>query len=156
MRLINDDCIVSCGELANLIENGAELLQRCDNDISAVIQALQEIFGVGVNVLGDTLLPVHVLELSAKLTVNDCAVTDDYNRIDVRGVDESLGKPSDCFGLTAACTVPDQIPATHAIFQHILLTAENGAKLMKTGEYHIAFIINKHKLTDDTQQHITL
>ena len=151
MRLINDDCIVSCGELAYLIENGSELLQRCDNDISAVIQALQEIFGVGVNVLGDTLLPVHVLELSAKLTVNDCAVTDDYNRIYVRGVDESLGKPSDCFGLTAACTVPDQIPATHAIFQHILFAAQYSTKLMEAREYHVTLIINEHKFTDDAQ-----
>ena len=156
MGLINDDCIVSCGELANLIENGAKLLQRCDNDISAVIQTLQEVFGVCIDMLGNPFLPVHIFKLGSKLTVNDCAVTDDYNRIYVRGVDESLGKPSDCFGLTAACTVPDQIPATYALFKHILLTAENGAKLMKTGEYHIAFIINKHKLTDDTQQHITL
>ena len=78
------------------------------------------------------------------------------NGIDIRSIDESLGKPSDCFGLTAACTVPDQIPATHAIFQHILLTAQHSAKLVEAREYHIAFIVYKHKLTDDTQQHITL
>ena len=156
MGLINDDCIVSCGELANLIENRAKLLQRCNDDIPAVIQTLQEVFGVCIDMLGNPFLPVHIFKLGSKLTVNNGTVTYNDNGIDIRSIDESLGKPSDCFGLAAAGTVPDQIPTAYALFKHILLAAENGAKLMKTGEYHIAFIINKHKLTDDTQQHITL
>ena len=106
--------------------------------------------------LGDTLLPVHVLELSAKLTVNDCAVTDDYNRIYVRGVDKPLGKPGNCLGLAAAGTVPDQIPTAYALFKHILFAAQHSAKLVEAREYHVAFIVYKHKFADDAQQHIAL
>ena len=71
MRLINDDGIISGGELPDLIQDRAELLQCGDNDIATVIQALQQILGIGIDVLGNTLLTVYVLQFCAKLTVNE-------------------------------------------------------------------------------------
>ena len=156
MCLIDDDGIISGGELPDLIQNGAELLQCSDNDIAAIIQALQQILGICIDVLCNTLLTVYVLQFCAKLTVNNCPVTDNNNSVNTGCIDQSLGKPCDSLGLTTAGTVPDQIPATHTICHHVCLTAQYGPKLMESGEYHVAFIIDEHKLADDPQQHILL
>ena len=156
MRLINDDGIISGRELAYLVQNRTELLQCSDNDIAAIIQALQQILGICIDVLCNALLAVHILQFCSKLTINNSPVTDDDNGIDTGGVDQTLGKPCNGLSLTAAGTVPDQIPATHTVCHHVCLTAQNRPQLMEAGEDHIATVIDEHKLADDPQQHIFL
>ena len=156
MCLIDDDGIISGGKLPDLIQDRTELLQCGDNDIAAVIQTLQQILGIGINVLGNTLLPIYILQFRTKLTVNDGTVTDDNNGVNAGCIDQSLGKPCDGLCLAAAGTVPDQIPATYTIFHYIGFATQYRPELVESGEDHIAVVIDEHKLTDDPQKHILL
>ena len=106
--------------------------------------------------LGDALFPVDAHQLGAKLPVDHGPVTDDDHSVDIRLIDHPLGKPRDGFGLAAAGAVPDQIAAAHALFLHILLTAEDSPQLVEAREDHGALVVDEHELPDDAQQHILL
>ena len=156
MRLVNDDRVVSARKLFDLIEDGTELLQGGNNDISTVLQSLRKTLGAVFDVLGNALLTVNVHKLRAKLTVNNSTVADHDNRVDVLEINESLCQPSNGFGFSATCAMPDEVTMTYTIFFYITFALQNRAQLMKTREDHLTLVINKHEFANDTEKHILL
>ena len=98
--------------------------------------------------LRDALFPIDVHKLGSKLPVDHGSVADDNNGVDIRMIDHPFGQPGDGFGLAAAGTVPDQIPAADTVFLHIPLAFQNCPQLMIARENHCPLIVDEHEFPD--------
>ena len=140
MRLVHDDGKALARQLADLLRDHRELLERRDDDRLARLERLLELARGGVDVLDHAQRLLELAHRRLELAVEHAAVGHDHDRVEdapVAGIvqrRELVGEPRDGEALAAAGRVLDEVALPRAARAGVGHEPAHAVELLVAGE----------------------